>query len=120
MKKASEVKKEKKKSFFLQEISNFIRQISEDDSRLKSVFVTKVELSKSGGICYVYFSSYDSNFNSEEILDVLKLYRPSVRTALSKVVHSKYIPDIRFVYDKVKEKERRINELLDEISREEK
>lgn len=120
MKKASEVKREKKKSFFLQEISNFIRQISEDDQRIKSVFVTKVELSKSGGMCHVFFSSYDSNFNPQESLEVLKLYKPSVRTAISKVMHSKYIPDIRFVYDKAKEKERRIHELLDEISKEEK
>ena len=115
---AGKVKREKKKSFLLQEISNLIRQIAADDPRIKSIFVTKIELSKSGGICYVYFSSYDSNYDPKEYLEVLKLYKPSVRTAMSKILQSKYIPDIRFTHDEGKDKERRIHALLDEISQE--
>ena len=117
-KRVSEVKREKKKSFLLHELSELIRALGEDDSRVKSIFVTKVELSKSGGICYVFFSSYDSDFDPKETLEILKLYKPSVRTAISKIMKSRYIPDIRFVHDKTKEKERKIYELLDKISRE--
>ncbi|MCK4517185.1 hypothetical protein KAT92_00275, partial [Candidatus Babeliales bacterium] len=55
---APTVKQEQKKSFLLQEISALVRSVTADEPKLLSLFVTRIETSRDGGICYVYCSSY--------------------------------------------------------------
>jgi len=110
------VKKERKKSFFLQEISNLIRSIAEDEPLLFSVFPVKVELSEGEGICYIYFSS-PSKEDFDKALELLKLYKPSLKGALAKARHSQHMPNLIFKYDKSLEKARRIDELLNKIKK---
>jgi ribosome-binding factor A len=105
----------KKKSFLLQELSVLLRQISADEPKLSTLFVTRVELSPEGGLCYVYFTTLTDESAFSEGLEVLKLYKPSVRKALAQIMKTRYVPDLAFRYDHTKEKERRINSLLDKI-----
>lgn len=112
------VKKEKRKAFFLKEISEMIRNIAENEADLGEVFPTHVEFSQGDGMCYVYFSGLKGKESFERALEILKLYKPSIRKALASVRHARYTPDIRFMYDEVSEKTRRVDELLDVVSEE--
>lgn len=114
----SEIKREQKKSFFLKEISALVGRIAADEPKLSSLFITRVELSADSGICYVYFSTHTEKVAFDEGLEVLKLYKPSIRKALAQSMRSRYVPNIVFKYDFAKEKERRITALLDEIRQE--
>jgi ribosome-binding factor A len=113
-----EIKRERRKSLFLQEFSVLFQELLREDSSLIDVFVSKVDLSNDTGICYIYFSAIkepgEEVFN--QALEKLKLYKPSLRKAFANRIKTRYAPDLVFVYDKAKEKERRINELLDKVS----
>lgn len=109
------VKREQKKSFLLKEISALVRQLAADESELSSLFVTKIELSKDTGICYVYFSTYTDKSAFDKGLELLKLYKPSMRKALAQAMHTRYVPDLIFRYDTAKEKERRVTDILNTI-----
>ena len=100
----------------LKEIAALVQEISMDEPKLLTVFITYITLSKDGGICYVYFSTYTNKEAFDEALEILKLYKPSMRKALAQTGHSRYVPNLRFLYDEAKEKERKINKLLDDVS----
>jgi ribosome-binding factor A len=114
----SSVKREQKTALFLREISSLIQNLSQDEPKLSKIYVSRVELSKDYKICYVYFSTYTDKKDFDEALEILKLYKPSLRRALAQVVVGKYTADLKFLYDESKEKERRMHELLDKIAQE--
>lgn len=120
---AQEVKRSQKKSFYLRELSHFFSYISQDEPLLAQLYITRVELSDDGGICYVYFSSYKERREEKrqayaEAIELLKLYKPSVRKSLASSMRSRYVPDLRFEFDEGKEKEIEVNKLLLKISKE--
>ena len=114
----STIKREQKTSFLLKEIAALVQEITMDEPKLIPIFITRIELSRDGGICYVYFSTHTTRETFEEAFQVLVLYKPSMRKALAQSMHSRYVPDLKFLYDKSKEKERHINKLLDKVSEE--
>ena len=114
--KSTSRKREQKTSLFLREISSIIQTLVQDEPALLKVFITKVELAKNYSTCYVYFSTYTDKSDFDEALEILKLYRPSIRKALGQAVSGRYVPDLRFVYDEDKEKERNILNLLDKVA----
>ena len=116
---APSIKKEQKKAFILKEVSAFVRQVTAEEPSLIPLFVTRIELSRDTGVCYVYFSTYTDRVAFEDGLKILKLYKPSMRKALADAMRSRYVPQLVFRYDEAKEKERRITGLLDEIQQEE-
>src|ERR1700689_1067793 len=113
----ADIKRERKKSLFLREITVLIQDLASQEAAVAAVYVSHVDISANSGICYVYFASYKEP--GEEIFEkaasVLKLYKPSLRKALAGRIRSRYTPDLLFLYDKAKEKERRINQLLDTV-----
>jgi ribosome-binding factor A len=116
----SEIKREKKKSLFFREVSSLVQQLSAEDAAVAKVYVTRVDFSQDYGLCYIYFSTYGA-FSQEVFdaaLDRLKLYKPSMRQILAKKIVGRYTPDLKFFYDTVKEKEYKINQLLDKVSEE--
>ena len=121
------VKRERKKSLFLQEIILIFRELSVDPRLSKSdaealskVFVNRVDLSADGGICYVFFATYKEPgqeiFN--EAFKALRYFSKTMRHAFAQRVQARYTPNFIFLYDAVKEKERRIEELLDRVAAE--
>ncbi len=113
--KPSNRKREQKTSLFLHEISNLIRTLALDEPALSKVFVSRVKLSNDYGICFVYFSTFTDKEDFDNAFEILKLYKPSLRKALAQIVHSRYAANLVFLYDELKEKEREINTLLDEV-----
>lgn len=115
---APDIKRERKKSLYFREISALLQDLSRDEIAVQGVYVTQVDLSPNGGILYIYFSTYVEP--GQEIFDaafpVLKLYKPSLRKAFATRVNSRYTPELVFVYDKIKEKERRVTDLLEKVA----
>lgn len=123
MTKTNDIKREQKKSFLLREISNLIYNVAQEEPKVAAVYVTRVDLSADTGICYVFFDTYQSDASSKEdlfngALAVLKLYKPSIRRQLSKNMHTRYVPQLMFMFDKKQEKVRHINDLLDQVQQE--
>ena len=112
-----EIKRERKKSLFFRELSQIISLISNENTDVQKVYVTRVDFSQDAGILYVYLSTFD--VFSEEIfktaLDALKLYRPSIRKELATRLNPRYTPEIIFIYDENREKQDRIDTLLDKV-----
>ena len=122
----SDVKRERKKSLFLRELSAFIDVIAEEQPALHEVYLSRIELSADGGICYLYFAAIapvsETQATAEErykvALEVLKLYKPSLRKNLAAGLQARYTPELMFLFDENREKIDRINELLDQVAQE--
>lgn len=102
------IKRAQKESLLLREISNMFHSISMDDSRLAGLFVNRVDLSTDKGWVTVYFYTLDGLEKFEEQLEILKLYKPSIRKGLAAGIRGRYVPDIRFAYDAKFEKQQRL------------
>jgi len=119
-----EVRRLQKKSFYLRELSSFLIRISQDEPLLAYLFITRVELSSDGGRCNVYFSVYNTNSIEQKqeafgkAREVLVLYKASMRKALADALRARYVPELRFLYDLQKDKEIRIESLLEKVSEE--
>ncbi len=113
----SDVKRERRKSLFLRELTSLVQSIAEEEKAVADVYVTQVDLSANSGICYVYFAAYKEPGHEVflKALEVLKLYKPSIRKAIAGKIQARYTPDFVFLFDKAKEKERRVNQLLDYV-----
>jgi len=116
--KAHEIKRERKKALFFREISSLIQKISEDEPVVRNIYVTRVELSADTGICYVYFSVHTDKSEFKDALEVLKLYKPSMRSFLAKSLSLRYAPDLVFLYDEKREKIQKIDQLLYDVQKE--
>lgn len=120
--KSSNIKREQKKSFLLREISRILYEVGQEEAAVRDVFVTRVDLSADTGICYVYFATAASDHSTEEIWEAafekLKLYKPSMRQKLSKSMHSRYTPELLFLFDEKQEKIHHLNDLLDKVHQE--
>ncbi len=114
---ASSVKRERRKSLFLQEIIAIIRDLAEQEPVIADIYVSNVDISPNSGICYVYFSSFKEP--GQEVflkaLDVLKLYKTSLRKNFVQRVNMRYGPELVFLFDAAKERERIVNDLLNKI-----
>lgn len=112
-----EIKREKKKSLFMREISQMIQLIAESEPLVAKVYPTRLDFTNDYSACYVYLSTFgefsETTFN--EALEVLKLYKPSIRKELASRLNPRYTPDILFFYDNLKEKQSRIDALLDKV-----
>ena len=113
--KGTNVRKERKKAFLLQELSYLILQLSFDEKRLSKVYPTRVDLSDGGGMCTLYFASSEGRDGYDEALQVLILYRNSIKSAIAKMRNWRKMPDIRFMYDDGFAKAVRINDLIDSV-----
>lgn len=113
----SEIKKAKKESLLLKEISKLYMQTAMDDPRLQGVFINRVKLSSDKSHCTVYFYTAEGEEHFNEILEILKLYKPSLRKALAANIPSRYTPELVFKFDKTFEKQSRLEHLLDKIKK---
>lgn len=118
------IKREQRKSFLLRELSTMLNTLCEDEPKLSPLYISQVNLSDDGGICYVYMSStpLDPSVTTkqlfEELLPTLVLYKPSMRKNLASVLQKRYVPDLKFLFDPKREKVDKINELLDRVQNE--
>lgn len=112
----SSIKQAQKETLFFRELSDLFMRIKLDDSRLTPLTISRVSLSPDRKNITIYLRTHPVDENVyKELLQVLVLYKPSLRTALAKRIPARAVPEILFRYDKNFEKQRRIEELLETI-----
>ena len=95
------------------EIANIIVTRIDNPKIKNTVTITDIKVSKDIRSAIVYFVTLDKNFKKvEKIINELK---PTIKLYLSKNVHLKRIPDIKFIFDDTVIKGQRINKLLDSL-----
>ena len=95
------------------EIANIIVTRIDNPKIKNTVTITDIKVSKDIRSAIVYFVTLDKNFKKvEKIINELK---PTIKFHLSKNVHLKRIPDIKFIFDDTVIKGQRINKLLDSL-----
>lgn len=112
------IKREQKKALYLRHLAELLRSLSETELAVREVYITRVDFSNDTGICYVYFAAYNSREREQAFkaaLEVLKLYKASLRQALAKMIHSRYVPNLVFLYDAAREKQMRVEELISKV-----
>ena len=95
------------------EIANIIVTRIDNPQIKNTVTITDIKVSKDIRSAIVFFVTLDKNFKKiEKIINELK---PTIKFYLSRNVHLKRIPDIKFVFDDTLIKGQRINKLLDSL-----
>ena len=95
------------------EIANIIVTRIDNPQIKNTVTITDIKVSKDIRSAIVYFVTLDKNFKKvEKIINELK---PTIKFYLTKNVHLKRIPDIKFIFDDTIIKGQRINKLLDSL-----
>ena len=95
------------------EIANIIVTRIDNPQIKNTVTITDIKVSKDIRSAIVYFATLDKNFKKvEKIINEIK---PTIKFYLSKNVHLKRIPDIKFIFDDTIIKGQRINKLLDSL-----
>ena len=95
------------------EIANIIVTRIDNPQIKNTVTITDIKVSKDIRSAVVYFVTLDKNFKKvEKIINEIK---PTIKFYLSKNVHLKRIPDIKFIFDDTIIKGQRINKLLDTL-----
>ena len=93
------------------EIANIIVTRIDNPQIKNTVTITDIKVSKDIRSAVVYFVTLDKNFKKiEKVINELK---PTIKFYLSKNVHLKRIPDIKFIFDDTAIKGQRISKLLD-------
>jgi ribosome-binding factor A len=113
-----DIKRAQKEKLLFREISQLYLQLILDDSRLRAISLSRVELSPDKSLCTVYFYTPNKEI-FEEGLEVLKLYKSSIRKAIAANIKGRYTPDLRFEFDERYEKQERLDELLEKVKKEE-
>ncbi|HVX00867.1 MAG TPA: ribosome-binding factor A [Candidatus Babeliaceae bacterium] len=114
-----DIKRAQRESLILRYISQLFMQASLDDPRLQGFFINRVKLSSDRGTCYIYFYNARGKEYFAEMLDVLKLYKPSMRKALANALDSRYVPELIFTFDEQFEKQQKIESLLETLKEKE-
>jgi ribosome-binding factor A len=111
----SAIKRAQKESLLFREISRLFMQTALDDTRLQGLCVNRVKLSSDKSVCTVYFYTAQGPEHFNQVLNILTLYKPSLRKALASTIKSRYVPDLVFAFDAHFEKQCRIESLLSSL-----
>jgi ribosome-binding factor A len=114
-----EIKHAQREAQVLREVSNFFLRITLDDHRLQGIYITRVKLAANRSMCTIFFYTPDGMSDYETKRPVLVMYKPTLRTALSKTLHGRYTPDLIFEYDAQYDKQRRVDDLLEQLQTDE-
>ncbi len=112
MSKISDVKRAQKAQLLFRTICSLFLEATLDNKELSRLVITQVRLSPDKSKCNVYFYAPEGKEVFDELFPTLKLYKPSLRAAISKSIASRYTPDIVFKFDGTKDKSNRVEQLL--------
>jgi ribosome-binding factor A len=111
----SHIKQAQKEALFFKEFSDLLMRIKADDSRLAGLMITRVRLSPDRKNLTIFLRADTDEQKYRELLQILILYKPSLRSALAKKIAARLTPDILFKYDRQFEKQQRIEQLLEQL-----
>src|SRR2546422_786271 len=114
-----EIKHAQREAQLLREISNFFLRITLDEPRLHGIYISRVKLGANRAMCTVFFYTPGGLSDYEAKRPLLVMYKPTLRTALAKSLNGRYTPDLTFDFDAQYEKQRKVDDLLEQLQREE-
>jgi ribosome-binding factor A len=112
------IKTAQKEAAIFRIIGPLFQEAVRENAALEGIFVTRVELSSGKSTCYIYCYTALGKDKFKEALQELKLFKPSMRKALSIELNARYTPDIVFVFDTQLEKTMHMELLLDAVKQE--
>lgn len=115
---SQEIRIAKKESLLFQEFSKLFLRITQETSELAPLVISRVKLSRDKGVCTIYFYTVGGEEAFNSLLQTLVLYKPSLRKGLSQAIPSRYVPNLVFKYDTLFEKQKVLEDALNEISAE--
>jgi len=116
--KVRELKRAQKEALIRKEFSKLFLNIKLEDPELSDLYINRVKLSSDKSVASIFFYIDGGQNVFNEKLRKLILYKPSLRKALSRLIESRYTPQIVFKYDKALEKQLEIEKLLDKVTKE--
>lgn len=96
-------------------IAELVRQAAVDTPSIGTIFLTRVDLSQGKTLCRAYFYTPEGKEHFETVLEDLKLYKPSMRTAIAHNLQKRYAVDLLFCFDEQFEKTQRLESLFEKI-----
>lgn len=112
------IKRSQKESLLLKELSKMLHQLSLDDKELEGLTINRAELSRDKSVCLVFFYDAAGPDTFKQKLSRLVLYKPTMRKSLANILDSRYVPNIRFIFDANFEKKQRMEDIMDSIKKE--
>jgi ribosome-binding factor A len=112
------VRRAKKASLYLREISALFFQAAQDNPELRELYPNRVAFSPDLGSCTVFFYSPNGRSFFEEKLSALKLFKPSLRAAMASRIDARRVPDFVFRYDEEFEKQKKVDDLIEKLKAE--
>jgi ribosome-binding factor A len=104
-------KQERLEKIIERELGNLL--LSEvKNERLKLLTITKVSLTNDLSLATVYFTVLGTDSQKDKTIDSLMEAKGFFRTALSKVLEIRKVPDLRFKYDESLEYGKNIENIL--------
>ena len=95
------------------EIANIVVTRIDNQDIKNTVTITDIKVSKDIRNAIVYFTTLKSDYKKiEKTMNILK---PTIKFHLSKNIHLKRIPDLKFIFDDTVLKGQKINKLLDSL-----
>ena len=93
------------------EITNLLRN-EVKDPRISEIIIYDVVVSKDLGTAKVYFSPMNSEQDVDDLTQGLQSASGFLRTQLSKALHMRKMPELRFIVDETEAKSDRIEQLI--------
>jgi len=115
--KVRDIKKAQKEKLIFRELSQIFWQLFLDDTRLSNLQLTRVSLSADKSTCFIFFYIPGGLTAFEEKLDILKLYKGSLRKAMADQIDARYTPELVFKFDELHEKQQHIENLFESIKK---
>lgn len=112
------IKRAQKEKLLLREISLLFLSLIKEHPQLGVLTPTRTELSTDKGTVHVFFYTAEGIEKYEELLELLKLYRPSMRKNLAQKIRGRYVPEIRFHYDDKFTKQERFEQIMEKVKTE--
>ncbi len=110
--KKDKFKKDKFQERVMNELNSFLRTRF-TDPRLKSVSITRVEVTPDYSRATCYWDTYDSGHRGDA-KKAMENIRGKMRTMLAGVLQARTVPEVTFAYDPQYEAEKKITDLLKE------
>lgn len=89
-----------------------------NDPRIGSVTLTGAEVSKDLRQARIYFNLLGEERKKEEVLSGLKSATGFIRAKVAKELKLRLVPTIEFIYDDTQDHARRIDDLLQQVKKE--
>jgi|SRR5579872_3172886 ribosome-binding factor A len=110
-----EIKHAQKESQLLHEIGQLFIQLAHDEPGLQGLYVTRVKLSPDKSKCMIFIHALGGLKEFEEKRPALVMFKGSIRKALAQLIRGRYTPDLRFAYDATLDKQRHVDDLIDQL-----